>query len=100
MVADTHTHTHTHTSLSPPLSQERMRKLLMVYELLGGEEDIVSPSNELVKEGHILKLSNKNGTSQDRYLILVRTSWSLLLITPTAHFYYRSLPPLAATAHS
>ncbi|KAG7265158.1 hypothetical protein CRUP_007384 [Coryphaenoides rupestris] len=49
---------------------ERMRKLLMVYELLGGEEDIVSPSNELVKEGHILKLSNKNGTSQDRYLIL------------------------------
>ncbi|XP_056130132.1 FYVE, RhoGEF and PH domain-containing protein 1 [Lampris incognitus] len=49
---------------------ERMRKLLKVYELLGGEEDIVSPTNELIKEGHILKLSNKNGTSQDRYLIL------------------------------
>lgn len=51
--------------------QERMRKLLKVYELLGGEEDIVNPTNELIKEGHILKLSNKNGTSQDRYLILV-----------------------------
>ncbi|CAB1335755.1 unnamed protein product, partial [Coregonus sp. 'balchen'] len=49
---------------------ERMRKLLKVYELLGGEEDIVSPTNELMKEGHILKLSAKNGTSQDRYLIL------------------------------
>ncbi|XP_030266955.1 FYVE, RhoGEF and PH domain-containing protein 1-like, partial [Sparus aurata] len=50
---------------------ERMRKLLKVYELLGGEEDIVNPTNELIKEGHILKLSNKNGTTQDRYLILV-----------------------------
>lgn len=49
-----------------------MRKLLKVYELLGGEEDIVNPTNELIKEGHILKLSNKNGTTQDRYLILVR----------------------------
>lgn len=48
-----------------------MRKLLKVYELLGGEEDIVNPTNELIKEGHILKLSAKNGTSQDRYLILV-----------------------------
>ena len=48
-----------------------MRKLLKVYELLGGEEDIVNPTNELIKEGHILKLSNKNGASQDRYLILV-----------------------------
>ncbi|KAI4795513.1 hypothetical protein KUCAC02_031361 [Chaenocephalus aceratus] len=44
---------------------ERMRKLLKVYELLGGEEDIVNPTNELIKEGHILKLSNKNGTTQD-----------------------------------
>uniref|UniRef100_H3AR13 FYVE, RhoGEF and PH domain containing 1 n=1 Tax=Latimeria chalumnae TaxID=7897 RepID=H3AR13_LATCH len=50
---------------------ERMHKLLKVYELLGGEEDIMSPTNELIKEGHILKLSAKNGTTQDRYLILV-----------------------------
>uniref|UniRef100_A0A8C6XXU6 FYVE, RhoGEF and PH domain containing 1 n=1 Tax=Naja naja TaxID=35670 RepID=A0A8C6XXU6_NAJNA len=49
---------------------ERMHSLLKVYELLGGEEDIVNPTNELIKEGHILKLSAKNGTTQDRYLIL------------------------------
>ncbi len=50
---------------------------MKVYELLGGEEDIVNPTNELIKEGHILKLSNKNGTTQDRYLILV-LYWSVL----------------------
>lgn len=55
--------------------QERMHKLLKVYELLGGEEDIVSPTKELIKEGHILKLSAKNGTTQDRYLILVSARW-------------------------
>lgn len=48
-----------------------MHKLLEVYERLGGEEDIVNPANELIKEGHIQKLSAKNGTAQDRYLFLV-----------------------------
>ncbi|EMP27895.1 FYVE, RhoGEF and PH domain-containing protein 1, partial [Chelonia mydas] len=50
---------------------EKMHKLLEVYERLGGEEDIVNPANELIKEGHIQKLSAKNGTAQDRYLYLV-----------------------------
>ncbi|XP_053576728.1 FYVE, RhoGEF and PH domain-containing protein 3 [Bombina bombina] len=49
---------------------EKMNKLLEVYERLGGEEDIVNPANELIKEGHIQKLSAKNGTTQDRYLYL------------------------------
>ena len=49
-----------------------MNKLLEVYERLGGEEDIVNPANELIKEGHIKKMSAKNGTAQDRYLYLVR----------------------------
>lgn len=49
-----------------------MKKLLEVYERLGGEEDIVNPANELIKEGHIKKMSAKNGTAQDRYLYLVR----------------------------
>ena len=48
-----------------------MHKLLEVYERLGGEEDIVNPANELIKEGHIQKLSAKNGTTQDRHLFLV-----------------------------
>ncbi|XP_014000898.1 FYVE, RhoGEF and PH domain-containing protein 3 isoform X1 [Salmo salar] len=49
---------------------EKMNKLLQVYERLGGEEDIVNPANELIKEGHIKKMSAKNGTAQDRYLYL------------------------------
>lgn len=49
---------------------EKMHKLLEVYERLGGEEDIVNPANELIKEGHITKMSAKNGTAQDRYLYL------------------------------
>ncbi|XP_030061991.1 FYVE, RhoGEF and PH domain-containing protein 3 [Microcaecilia unicolor] len=49
---------------------EKMHKLLEVHERLGGEEDIVNPANELIKEGHIQKLSAKNGTAQDRYLFL------------------------------
>ncbi|KAL0606707.1 FYVE, RhoGEF and PH domain-containing protein 3 [Plecturocebus cupreus] len=49
---------------------EKMHKLLEVYEQLGGEEDIVNPANELVKEGQIQKLSAKNGTAQDRHLFL------------------------------
>lgn len=54
-----------------------MNKLLEVHERLGGEEDIVNPANELIKEGHIKKMSAKNGTAQDRYLYLV----SLLFMT-------------------
>ncbi|XP_007644066.1 FYVE, RhoGEF and PH domain-containing protein 3 isoform X3 [Cricetulus griseus] len=51
---------------------EKMHKLLEVYEQLGGEEDIVNPANELIKEGNIQKLSAKNGTTQDRHLFLVQ----------------------------
>lgn len=58
--------------------QEKMHKLLEVYERLGGEEDIVNPANELIKEGHIQKLSAKNGTAQDRYLFLVSFSVAVL----------------------
>ncbi|XP_043089249.1 faciogenital dysplasia [Puntigrus tetrazona] len=49
---------------------EKMHKLLEVYEKLDGEEDIVNPANEFIKEGHLKKMSAKNGTAQDRYLYL------------------------------
>ncbi|XP_072616694.1 FYVE, RhoGEF and PH domain-containing protein 3 isoform X2 [Vulpes vulpes] len=49
---------------------EKMHKLLEVYERLGGEEDIVNPANELIKEGPIQKLSAKSGSAQDRHLFL------------------------------
>lgn len=60
-----------------------MNKLLEVYERLGGEEDIVNPANELIKEGHIKKMSAKNGTAQDRYLYLVRRLCNYRCVTQT-----------------
>lgn len=80
-----------------------MHKLLEVYERLGGEEDIVNPANELIKEGHIKKMSAKNGTAQDRYLYLVRglkrlnerNIWRIFvgLVICDAHQLYH-LPPI------
>lgn len=55
----------------PLLSQEKLKKLLEVYEMLGEEEDVVNPSNELIKEGQILKLAARNTSAQERYLFLV-----------------------------
>ncbi|XP_030626560.1 FYVE, RhoGEF and PH domain-containing protein 4 [Chanos chanos] len=49
---------------------ENLKKLLEIYEMLGGEEDIVNASNELIKEGHILKLAARNTSSMERYLFL------------------------------
>lgn len=43
-----------------------------IHEMLGEEEDIVNPSNEFIKEGHILKLAARNTSAMERYLFLVR----------------------------
>ncbi|XP_074126689.1 FYVE, RhoGEF and PH domain-containing protein 4 isoform X2 [Sminthopsis crassicaudata] len=50
--------------------QDNLKKLLEVYEMLGEEEDIVNPSNELIREGQILKLAARNTSAQERYLFL------------------------------
>ncbi len=47
--------------------------------MLGEEEDIVNPSNELIKEGHILKLAARNTSAMDRYLFLVSPCWWSLM---------------------
>ncbi|KAL2102702.1 hypothetical protein ACEWY4_001870 [Coilia grayii] len=49
---------------------ENLKKLMEIYEMLGGEEDIVHASNELIKEGHILKLAARNTSAMERYLYL------------------------------
>ncbi|KAK7891363.1 hypothetical protein WMY93_023326 [Mugilogobius chulae] len=49
---------------------ENLKKLMEIYEMLGEEEDIVNPSNEFIKEGHILKLSARNTTVTECYLFL------------------------------
>ncbi|XP_062860327.1 FYVE, RhoGEF and PH domain-containing protein 4a isoform X2 [Trichomycterus rosablanca] len=59
--------THSNTAIR---KSENLKKLLEIYEMLGGEEDIVNASNEFIKEGHILKLAARNTSSMDRYLFL------------------------------
>ncbi|XP_014866474.1 PREDICTED: FYVE, RhoGEF and PH domain-containing protein 4 isoform X6 [Poecilia mexicana] len=49
---------------------ENLKKLMEIYEMLGEEEDIVHPSNEFIKEGHIMKLAARNTSTMDRYLFL------------------------------
>uniref|UniRef100_A0A7N4NU86 FYVE, RhoGEF and PH domain containing 4 n=1 Tax=Sarcophilus harrisii TaxID=9305 RepID=A0A7N4NU86_SARHA len=49
---------------------DKLKKLLEVYEMLGEEEDIVNPSNELIREGQILKLAARNTSAQERHLFL------------------------------
>lgn len=58
----------------PVLIQENLKKLIEIYEVLGEEEDIVNPSNEFIKEGHILKLAARNTSAMERYLFLVRVT--------------------------
>nr|XP_014348103.1 PREDICTED: FYVE, RhoGEF and PH domain-containing protein 4 isoform X2 [Latimeria chalumnae] len=59
--------THSNTAIR---KTENLKKLLEVYEMLGEEEDIVNPSNELIKDGQILKLAARNTSAQERYLFL------------------------------
>ncbi|XP_014376163.1 FYVE, RhoGEF and PH domain-containing protein 2 isoform X1 [Alligator sinensis] len=49
---------------------ERLQNLWEVYQRLGLEDDIVDPSNELIKEGPIHKISFRNNTTSDKYLFL------------------------------
>ncbi|XP_068134350.1 FYVE, RhoGEF and PH domain-containing protein 4 isoform X2 [Hyperolius riggenbachi] len=59
--------THSNTAIR---KMENLKKLMLVYEMLGEEEDIVHPSNEFIKEGEILKLAARNTSAQSRYLFL------------------------------
>ncbi|XP_068615873.1 FYVE, RhoGEF and PH domain-containing protein 4-like, partial [Brachionichthys hirsutus] len=49
---------------------ENLKKLVEIHEMLGEEENIVNPSNEFIREGHILKLSARNGLAMEIYLFL------------------------------
>ncbi|NXP76448.1 FGD2 protein, partial [Ramphastos sulfuratus] len=49
---------------------ERLQNLWVVYERLGLEDDIVDPSNELIKEGPVQKISTRNSSTSEKYLFL------------------------------
>uniref|UniRef100_A0A8C0U9R2 FYVE, RhoGEF and PH domain containing 2 n=1 Tax=Cyanistes caeruleus TaxID=156563 RepID=A0A8C0U9R2_CYACU len=49
---------------------ERLQNLWVVYQRLGLEDDIVDPSNELIKEGPIQKISTRSNSTSEKYLFL------------------------------
>lgn len=49
---------------------ERLQSLWEVYQRLGLEDDIVDPSNTLLREGPVLKISFRRSDPMERYLFL------------------------------
>ncbi|XP_065505391.1 FYVE, RhoGEF and PH domain-containing protein 2 isoform X2 [Caloenas nicobarica] len=49
---------------------ERLQNLWAIYQRLGLEDDIVDPSNELIKEGPVQKISTRNNSTSEKYLFL------------------------------
>ncbi|XP_057555787.1 FYVE, RhoGEF and PH domain-containing protein 2 isoform X8 [Hippopotamus amphibius kiboko] len=49
---------------------ERLQELWEVYQRLGLEDDIVDPSNTLLREGPVLKISFRRNDPMERYLFL------------------------------
>lgn len=54
-----------------PCPQERLQDLWEVYQRLGLEDDMVDPSNALLREGPVLKISFRRSDPMERYLFLV-----------------------------
>jgi hypothetical protein len=49
---------------------EKFRKLLDISESLGDNIDLISPTRELIKEGKILRISERDGDRYERYMML------------------------------
>eukprot|EP00075_Anas_platyrhynchos_P013950 XP_027303203.1 FYVE, RhoGEF and PH domain-containing protein 2 isoform X3 [Anas platyrhynchos] len=58
---------HSNTAIA---EMERLQNLWEVSQRLGLEHDIVDPSNELIKEGPVQKISTRNNSTSEKYLIL------------------------------
>uniref|UniRef100_A0A8C5KTA3 FYVE, RhoGEF and PH domain containing 2 n=1 Tax=Jaculus jaculus TaxID=51337 RepID=A0A8C5KTA3_JACJA len=72
---------------------ERLQGLWEVYQRLGLEDDIVDPSNNLLREGPVLKISSRRRDPMERYLFLFNNM--LLYCVPRvlqvgAHFQVRT----------
>ncbi|KAF7206930.1 FYVE, RhoGEF and PH domain-containing protein 4 isoform X1 [Nothobranchius furzeri] len=48
---------------------ESLKRLLEIYEMVG-EEEVVNPTNEFLKEGRLLKLAARNASAMERHLFL------------------------------
>ncbi|XP_061663459.1 FYVE, RhoGEF and PH domain-containing protein 4-like [Syngnathoides biaculeatus] len=58
---------------------ESIKRLLEIYEMVG-EEEVVNPTNEFLKEGRLLKLAARNASAMERHLFLFNNF--LLCCTP------------------
>ncbi|XP_028307570.1 FYVE, RhoGEF and PH domain-containing protein 4-like isoform X2 [Gouania willdenowi] len=48
---------------------ESLKRLLAIYEMVG-EEEVVNPTNEFLREGRLLKLAARNASAMERHLFL------------------------------
>uniref|UniRef100_A0A3Q1HGK9 Uncharacterized protein n=1 Tax=Anabas testudineus TaxID=64144 RepID=A0A3Q1HGK9_ANATE len=58
---------------------EKLKRLLEIYEMVGDEE-VVNPTNEFLREGRLLKLAARNTSAMERQLFLFNNF--LLCCTP------------------
>ncbi|XP_054655987.1 FYVE, RhoGEF and PH domain-containing protein 4-like [Dunckerocampus dactyliophorus] len=58
---------------------ENIKRLLEIYEMVG-EEEVVNPTNEFLREGRLLKLAARNTSAMERHLFLFNNF--LLCCTP------------------
>uniref|UniRef100_A0A8C3AKN4 FYVE, RhoGEF and PH domain containing 4b n=1 Tax=Cyclopterus lumpus TaxID=8103 RepID=A0A8C3AKN4_CYCLU len=58
---------------------ESRKRLLEIYEMVG-EEEVVNPTNEFLREGRLLKLAARNTSAMERHLFLFNNF--LLCCTP------------------
>lgn len=55
--------------------------MLEIYEMVGDEE-VVNPTNEFLREGRLLKLAARNTSSMERHLFLVRPAVAHVALKP------------------
>ncbi|XP_030576151.1 FYVE, RhoGEF and PH domain-containing protein 4-like isoform X2 [Archocentrus centrarchus] len=48
---------------------ESLKRLLEIYEMIG-EEEVINPTNEFLREGRLLKLAARNTSAMERHLFL------------------------------
>ncbi|XP_061570771.1 FYVE, RhoGEF and PH domain-containing protein 4-like [Cololabis saira] len=58
--------THSNSAI---LKAESLKRLLEIYEMVG-EEEVVNPTNEFLREGRLLKLAARNTSAMERHLFL------------------------------
>lgn len=60
-----------------------------------GEEEVVNPTNEFLREGRLLKLAARNTSAMERHLFLVRTMTYM-----QKHYIYTSFVVVETINHN